>query len=162
MSARQPGLSEHRWHTETTQARREDFMATPPPVRRPGSVTVVVVLTWISAILALLAAALLFVVAFTVDPPELPASRNFVLTIAFTALVIGLITAWVAYALSRGNNFARFLVSLVQVLNIGNQIWMWVQLGGNYVISAIINIAIAVIILVLVWNRRASEFFASR
>jgi tryptophan-rich sensory protein len=78
------------------------------------------------------------------------------------ALIIGLVTAWVAWALSKGNDFARFLVSLVQVLNIGNQIWTWIQLGGNYVISAIINIAIAVVILVLVWNRRASEFFASR
>jgi hypothetical protein len=136
-------------------------MAT-PPVRRPGSVTVVVVLTWISAILALIGAVFLFVVAFTVDAPDLPASRRLITAIAVFALIIGLVTAWVAWALSKGNDFARFLVSLVQVLNIGNQIWTWIQLGGNYVISAIINIAIAVVILVLVWNRRASEFFASR
>jgi hypothetical protein len=135
---------------------------TTPPVQRPGSVTVVVVLTWISAIFVLVGAAILFVVAFTVDAPDLPAGRNFVLTIAVTALIIGLITAWVAYALSKGNNFARFLVTLVQVLNIANQIWMWIQFGGSYVISALINIAIAVIILILVWNRRANEFFASR
>jgi hypothetical protein len=145
----------------TTQAQREDPIAT-APVQRPGSVTVVVVLTWISAIFALIGAAILFVVAFTVDAPDLPASRNLITTIAVIALIIGLVTAWIAYALSKGNDFARFLVSLVQVLNIGNQIWTWIQLGGNYVISAIINIAIAVIILALVWNRRASEFFASR
>jgi hypothetical protein len=134
---------------------------TTPPVQRPGSVTVVVVLTWISAILVLIGAVILFGVAFTVDAADLPAGRNFVLTAAFVALVIGLITAWVAYALSKGSNFARLLVSLVQVLNIANQIWMWIQFGGNYVISAIINIAIAVIILALVWNRRANEFFAA-
>jgi hypothetical protein len=145
----------------TTQAQREDPIAT-APVQRPGSVTVVVVLTWISAIFALIGAAILFVVAFTVDAPDLPASRHLITTIAVIALIIGLVTAWIAYALSKGNDFARFLVSLVQVLNIGNQIWTWIQLGGNYVISAIINIAIAVIILALVWNRRASEFFASR
>jgi hypothetical protein len=132
------------------------------PVQRPGSVTVVVVLTWISAILALIGAALLFVVAFTVEAPDRPASRNFLLAAGGFLLVIGLITVWVARALSKGNNFARFLVSLVQVLNILNAIWTWIQLGGNYVISAFLSIAVAVIILALVWNRRANEFFAAR
>jgi hypothetical protein len=132
------------------------------PVQRPGSVTVVVVLTWISAILALFGAALLFVVAFTVEAPDRPASRDFLLAAGGFLLVIGLITVWVARALSKGNNFARFLVSLVQVLNILNAIWTWIQLGGNYVISAFLSIAVAVIILALVWNRRANEFFAAR
>ena len=145
------------WWSRTQRGRP----MTTPSVKRPGSVTVVVVLTWISAILVLVGAAILFGVAFTVDAPDLPASRNFVVTIAVTALIIGLITAWVAYGLSKGNNFARFLVTLVQALNIANQIWMWIQFGGNYVISAMINIAIAVIILALVWNRRANEFFAA-
>jgi hypothetical protein len=40
------------WETVSTYAQREDLM-TMSPVQRPGSVTVVVVLTWISAILAL-------------------------------------------------------------------------------------------------------------
>jgi hypothetical protein len=135
---------------------------TTPPVQRPGSVTLVVVLTWITAILALIGAAILFIVALTVNGADLPATKNVMFAAATVALILGLVTAWVAYALAKGSNFARFLVSLVQVLNIANQIWTWIQFGGNYVISAIINIAIAVIILILVWNRRANEFFASR
>lgn len=135
---------------------------TTPPVQRPGSVTLVVVLTWVTAILALIGAAILFIVALTVNGADLPATKNVMFAAATVALILGLVTAWVAYALAKGSNFARFLVSLVQVLNIANQIWTWIQFGGNYVISAIINIAIAVIILILVWNRRANEFFASR
>jgi hypothetical protein len=144
-----------------TYAYRGDPMTT-PPVQRPGSVTIVVILTWITAIFALIGAAILFVVATTVNSSDLPATKNVMFAAAVIALVLGLVTAWVAYALSKGSNFARFLVSLVQVLNIANAIWTWIELGGNYVISAILNIAIAMIILILVWNRRANEFFATR
>jgi hypothetical protein len=131
------------------------------PVQRPGTVTVVVVLAWIAAILSIIGAILLMIAAIAVDAADRPADLGVLWAAAIVWLIVGLVTAWVARALGRGSRVARAVLTAVQLVTIITAIWTWFQIGGNYAASAIGNILVAVVILALVWNRRANDFFAA-
>lgn len=133
-------------------------------VARPGSVTVVVVLTWISAILQIIVGILLLVVAAAVAPDiEINVGRGVLLTISVLVLLVGLITAAVASRLGRGGNGARMLVTILQVLQVAGAITTLIVYGTSGAGSgAIGNIVIGVIILALLWNARANSFFGAR
>ncbi|MGD9990371.1 hypothetical protein [Pseudonocardia sp.] len=133
------------------------------PLTRPGSVTVVVVLVWISAILQLLVGVLLLVVAATVGTADIDVARGVIVAVGIFTLVIGLLTAAVASRLGKGGNGARIIVTVLEVLQIVGAITTLSVYGTTGAGSgAIGNIAIAVIILALLWNNRANEFFARR
>lgn len=133
------------------------------PVARPGSVTVVVVLTWISAVLQIVVGVLLLVVAATIGTAEINVARGAIVAIGIFTLVIGLLTAAVASRLGRGGNGARIIVTVLEVLQILGAITTLSVYGSSGAGSgAIGNIAIAAVILALLWNNRANQFFAPR
>ncbi|AEA26673.1 hypothetical protein ACFQ34_26865 [Pseudonocardia benzenivorans] len=130
-------------------------------VTRPGSVTVVVVLTWISAVLQILIGVMLLVVAAAVAPDvDLTVGRGTVVAIGILVLLVGIVTAAVASRLGKGGNGARILVSVLEVLQVAGALATLFTYGRTGPGSgAIGTIAIAVLILVLLWNRRADAFF---
>jgi len=139
--------------------RRSPWMST-STVARPGSVTVVVVLVWISAILAIIGGLLLLLFA-----PAAPGNvgRGFVVAVGVIVLLIGLLTAAVASRLAKGGNGARMIVSILEVLQIaGNIATLTTGNGASTTTQALINIVLNVVILALLWNSRANAFFAAR
>ncbi len=128
--------------------------------RRPFSVTVAVVLTWISAIGSLLGGILFIVIAR--DPAELR-TLGITSTTAWTAavigLVLGLVTAAVANGLSSGRRFSRFLVTLLMLARIASSFWNLAEFGSGQLFNSIASILAAAIVLFLLWNLRARRFF---
>ena len=130
------------------------------PVRRPFSVTVVVVLVWIYAILTIIGGLLLF---FNANNEQLLLDAQTTSgTVRLTALVgilLGLIVAVVASSLGGGSRFARFLITLVLILRILCDIYLLAAWGGEFLGATIISVIILLLILFLLWNSKASRFF---
>jgi hypothetical protein len=129
---------------------------------RPGSVTVVVVLTWISAVIAIVSGVLLLIFAPAVRVQVGNSNvSTAVIIIGVVILVIGLLTAWVATRLGKGGNGARILLTILEVLQIAGALaTLSTVSGSNTVSQSVVTIIIGVVILALLWNSRANAFFA--
>jgi hypothetical protein len=129
-------------------------------VRRPGSVTIVVVLTIISGILTLLGALFLLLAGGAASlSSNINGAVPIVLGILY--LIFGIVTIAVGIGLRNGSRLARMLVTILMVIDIIGGIinLIWFR-SGQTVTSSIITIIVSVIVLALLWNRRASEFFS--
>lgn len=130
--------------------------------RRPASVTLVVVLTWISAVLAVLGGLLLIVVG-SITGGAAGLTPGVLGGIGVAYVILGLITGAVAARLARAGNGARLLVSVLVVLQIAGGIAAISTVGsGSTVTQALVSILVGIVILLLLWNARANAFFASR
>jgi hypothetical protein len=135
------------------------------PVTRPGSVTIVVVLTWINAVLHLLLGVLLLVVAVAFGASGADAATRGIGTglavgLAIVYLIIGAVTAFVATRLGRGGRGSRMLLTIIEVITIVVNVITWISNNtGQQAASSIIGIVIAGVILALLWNQRANDFF---
>jgi hypothetical protein len=76
-------------------------------------------------------------------------------------LVLGVIYLAVAKGIFNGNNFSRFVVGIVTVINLIAGLFALLFLSGSRV-NGLIQLIFAIVILALLYNRRASAFFASR
>lgn len=130
------------------------------PVRRPASVTFLVVLVWISAILTLLVGGLFLAGADNATvADQFNGAADAAKLAGWVLLVLGVLTALFAIGLGRGSNFLRILVTIVFVLRIAGDVWL--VLRSNYDSGAFVSIAFSVLILYLMWNAKADEFFSS-
>lgn len=129
---------------------------------RPASVSFVVVLTWLVAIVTIIdGVILLFASDATLEAAGVNAD-NATLT-AWVSIVLGLIIALFASALGNGSGFARLLVSLLMVFRfVLGALAVFVLWGTVHVWAAVVLTAIAALILYLLWNARASAWFAAR
>jgi lysylphosphatidylglycerol synthetase-like protein (DUF2156 family) len=121
-------------------------------VARPVGVTIVGILIVISGILIIIGGVM------NLFNEEVRLSVSIVVLILM--LVIGLIYLAVAKGIFDGNNFARLLVGVITVINllVGLYHAIFVELlRWNGVVQAVI----ALIILGLLFSRRATEFFTS-
>ena len=129
--------------------------------RRPGSVTVVVVLTIISGILTLLGALFLLLLGGAASLAS-NVTGVAVLIFGILYLIFGIVTIAVGVGLRNGSRFARILVTILMVIDIiggiANLIWFR---NNQTLTSGIITIIVSVVVLALLYNRRASDFFAS-
>ena len=85
-----------------------------------------------------------------------------VLGYGIAAIIIGLIYLAVAKGLANGNNFSRFLVGLFSVISLAGGVYLAIARSGQLRTQGIIGGAFAVLILLLLYNARASAFFRSR
>ena len=134
------------------------------PLPRPGSVTIVVVLTWINAILHLLFGVLLLVAAVAFGAAATGSTRvvapALLIVIGIVYLIIGLITAFVATRLGQGGRGSRMLLTVIEVISIVANVITWISVGTRQQgVSSALAIAVAAVILVLLWNKAASRFF---
>ncbi len=131
------------------------------PAPRPAGVTLVVVLTWIAAILAVLAGVLLLLASDSVLQ-EADIAESTATTYGWIEIGWGVVAALVAIGLGNGNNFSRLLATVLMVLRLGGSIFAAVVLSGhNGFWSAVASGVIALLVLVLLWNNKANMFFAT-
>lgn len=131
--------------------------------RRPGGVTFVVILVWFAALSDIIGGIVLFLMSFSrtaFDTTEIDAT--FLRYFALIAIVVGLLTALVAMGLNRGSQFARVLTVTVMVLRLANAVWAGFAVGGFVVWGALFDAVLALIIIALLTNRSASDFFRGR
>jgi hypothetical protein len=119
---------------------------------RPGGVTLVGVLIVIAGILGLLGGLLgLF---------NAEARAGLGILSLIIAVVVSVIYLAVAKGIFDGNNFSRLLVGIVTVINLIGGIIALIFVSGAR-LNGFISIIFALIILGLLYNRRASAFFAA-
>ncbi|MFD4422877.1 hypothetical protein ACFWN7_15430 [Agromyces sp. NPDC058484] len=118
---------------------------------RPGGVTLVAVLAWISGAIQIISGIVVLLGAGSVAVAA---------TAAWVAIIIGIITILVSLGLFRGSNAARIIVTIVFVLNLAAAIYTAIA-APNQLWSAIISGVLAVIGLILLYTARANEFFRS-
>ncbi len=129
-------------------------------VTRPGTVTVVVVLTWINAVLYVIGGIALLVLSG--DDESLAAadiSESTARTLGITWVIIGLIAAFVAYRLGAGGSGARVFVATLAVRQILGAVWALFTVLTYHLTEGLVTILIAVIIIALLYNQRANEYF---
>ncbi len=119
------------------------------------------VITWIVAMLTILGG-VLFLVMSESALSEAGISGSAATTYGVVELVLGAVIALVAIGLGSGNNFSRLLVSILMVARLGGAIWAGIVLWGSGGFwSVVIAGLLALLVLALLWNDRANEFFAT-
>lgn len=124
---------------------------TAPTVRRPGLVTLVVVLTVIGGIASIIVGiTAMMIVGGFFSPGLIP-------------IVLGLIYLAVAKGLSDGNNLSRTLVAIVSVLQIVFAIFaVFTADNAGSRNSPIGSALFALIILLILYSPKANAFFEAR
>lgn len=110
---------------------------------RPGGVTLVGVIAWISGAVQIIGAVFSIIAGRGLD--------------AWLALALGILTIAVSLGLFRGNNVARIIMAVVFVLNLIFAVWA-IVIGVNPW-GAIITGLLAVIGLAILFSGRANAFF---
>ena len=132
--------------------------------RRPLAVTVVVVLTAVVAVLDLVVAVLLLTgvddlgTAAGMTASDTEVSRT---VVGVVFLLFGLIQAVVAYQLAKGSNAARLVVTVVLLAQQLHSLYLGAELDIQRV-PGFAGLAVAVVILFLVWNPLSSRWFDRR
>lgn len=131
---------------------------------RPFGVTVLVFLVWLQALLQIAGGVILIFVRDDGDVlSQTSLSGDELLALAIGLIIVGLITALVASALGHGSNFARWLVAILTLLNLGGAIYQLTSVNADSEISAIASIVIALLVLYVLFAERGSrEFFTGR
>ncbi|MDO8147278.1 MULTISPECIES: hypothetical protein [Isoptericola] len=134
-------------------------MSAPGPVTRPGSVTFVVVLTWLVAIASVVGGVLMLLATDEVLA-DAGIGASDAPVYAWVEIALGLVVALVAVGLGNGNRFSRFLVTLLMALRVVLSLWVvivWGEYAGFW--SALLSGLFALLIIVMLWNARANAFF---
>lgn len=136
-------------------------MSQTAPMARPFTVTLMVLLFWIQAILTAIGGIWLLVSADNATIAEQfsddAASAN---AIGWTLIVFGVLLALLAIGLSRGSRVIRMLITIVLVLRL---VWdIYLIVFTNYDAAAFVSIIINFILLWLLWNSKANAFFNQR
>lgn len=126
---------------------------------RPASVSFVVFLTWLSAILTIISGLIA-----VISPDSFVASDGWsdgmIRAAGGIEIAIGLVVALVASALGKGSRFARLLVSAFMFLRLIASAFIAVgNIGNAYMWAGLITGALALLILYLLWNAKAGAFF---
>lgn len=149
---------------------------------RPPSVTIVVVLLWISFALILVSAIAAFFagtglsaagneeqIAEELRALDLPASwapavGPIFLVIGGVLLVLALIQALFAVFISKGSNVARILLTVILVIRLVTSILGMFTASGNINIlfGTVLSVGLDIVILFLLYNAQANSFFTDK
>jgi O-antigen/teichoic acid export membrane protein len=139
-----------------TATSRRDSAVTASPVKRPGGVTFLGVLVVISGILYVISGLLAILASTSNDLTS--NQKTALLVVGIVILLIGIVELAVARGLFRGNNGARLIVAILNVLTIVAGLFALFQ-SGNQRGASIGQVVIAIIVLALLYSSRANEFF---
>ena len=128
--------------------------------RRPGSITAVVFLTWIAAILDLIGGVVLVVFAGDEDVQAAADATSSTLSVmGWTLLVMGILVALVAVRLAAGGSGARMLVTILMLVRLGTAVWTLLVAGSHVATESITTMVLSGAVLYLLWTGPASEYF---
>jgi len=128
--------------------------------RRPAGVTLIAVLAWIEGAFNILAGVLLLVFQHEPSVRSAWSSTGSLITSAILTILFGLVVVLIADGLLRGSGGARIVVTIVQVLAIAADAFTAWAFPGQFTWAAI-SALISLIIIILLWTGRASDFFRS-
>ncbi|WP_448006036.1 DUF7144 family membrane protein [Agromyces bauzanensis] len=127
-------------------------------IDRPGGVTLVAVLTWISGLLDIISGSLLLFQTSVSATVEQFGGESQLIASALLTILIGVVVIVVAIGLLRGNNASRIVITVFQMLSIIGSVFLAIAYPPG-AIAEYFSIAVAVVVLILLWTRRASAFF---
>ena len=129
-------------------------------VARPAGVTVVAVLAWISGLLDIIGGTLLLFQTSVASTVEQFGGASQLIASALLEILIGVVVIVVAIGLLRGNNASRIVITIFQILSIIGSVFLAIAYPAG-AIGEYFSIALAAIVLLLLWTGRASAFFRS-
>jgi len=127
-------------------------------VARPGGVTLVAVLTWISGLLDIISGTLLLFQTSVSATVEQFGGASQLIASALLTILVGVVVIVVAVGLLRGNSASRVVITIFQMISIIGSVFLAIAYPAG-AIGEYFSIALAVIVLVLLWTGRASAFF---
>ncbi|MFB2597063.1 hypothetical protein ACEXQE_04645 [Herbiconiux sp. P17] len=128
-------------------------------MRRPGGVTLVAVIVWISGALQVIGGVIgLITASTTAEVNGVPGSAGTLTATAIVAIVLGVITIVVGAALLRGSQIARVLTTIVLALNLASAIYLLVAVPTS-LWQGIINGLLALLGIILLYTRTANAYF---
>ncbi|HVX08589.1 DUF7144 family membrane protein [Humibacter sp.] len=128
--------------------------------RRPLGVTLIAVLAWIEGAFNILAGVLLLVFQHEPSVSSAWSSSASLITSAILTILFGVVVVLVAGGLLRGSSGARIIVTIVQILAIVADAFTAWAFPDQFAWSAV-SALISLIIIILLWTGRASDFFRS-
>ena len=127
-------------------------------IDRPGGVTLVAVLTWISGVLDIIGGSLLLFQTSVDATVEQFGGASQLIASALLTILIGVVVIVVAIGLLRGNNASRVVITIFQILSIVGSVFLAIAYPAG-AIAEYFSIAVAAIVLILLWTGRASSYF---
>lgn len=130
---------------------------------RPGGVTLLAVLIVISGLLQLMVAIGVLIARGDAEfVAQTGLSADVWLWVGIVGIIVAIVYLLVARGLMRGSGLARGLATLSALVSLAGGLWGVFTYGGNLQWSSILSVAVALIVLGLLWSFRASAFFRSR
>lgn len=129
-------------------------------IARPVGVTVVAVFAWISGLLDVIGGTLLLFQTSVASTVEQFGGASQLIASALLEILIGVVVIVVAIGLLRGNNASRIVITIFQILSIIASVFFAIAYPAG-AIGEYFSIAVAAIVLILLWTGRASVFFRS-
>ena len=128
-------------------------------MRRPGGVTLVAVIVWISGALQVLGGVIgLITASTTADVSGAPGSAGTLTATAIVSILLGLVTIGVGAALLRGSQVARVLTTIVLALNLASAVYFLVAVPTS-AWQGVVNGLLALLGIVLLYTRSANDYF---
>lgn len=128
-------------------------------MKRPGGVTLVAVIVWISGALNVIGGVIALITASTTaEVNGVPGAAGSLTVSAIVSIVLGVVTIIVGAALLRGSQLARVLTTIVLALNLVSAIFLLVGVPGG-VWQGIINGVLALLGIILLYTRSANAYF---
>ena len=125
---------------------------------RPGLITFIGVIVYLNAFLTIIGGVVLLAAS---NSPEVDAElggARLAVASGVTALVLGLITLFVARGLFTGSNLSRGIVAGIQLLGALNGM---VSIGHGQLLVGLVNIGFALVVIAILYSGRANAFFRS-
>ncbi len=128
-------------------------------MKRPGGVTLVAVIVWISGALQVIGGVIgLITASTTAEVNGVPASAGTLTATAVVAIVLGVITIVVGAALLRGSQIARVLTTIVLALNLASAVYLLLAVPTS-VWQGLLNGLLALLGIILLYTRSANAYF---
>ena len=127
-------------------------------VARPGGVTLVAVLAWISGLLDVIGGTLLLFQTSVAATVEQFGGESQLIASALFEILLGVVVIVVAIGLLRGNNASRIVITIFQILSIVGSVFLAIAYPAG-AIAEYFSIALAAIVLLLLWTRSATAYF---
>lgn len=125
---------------------------------RPGGVTVVAVMVWLSGAINLITGVLLLFQMGNTELATRVGGTVPLVSLAIATAILGAVTLIVASGLLRGSNGARVVVTIFQVLSIGAAVY--ISFAAPWLLwVAVVSILISVGVLALLYAGKAAAFF---
>jgi hypothetical protein len=127
-------------------------------IDRPAGVTLVAVLTWISGLLDIISGSLLLFQTSVSATVEQFGGASQLIASALLTILIGVVIIVVGIGLLRGNNASRVVITVFQMLSIIGSVFLAIAYPAG-AIGEYFSIAVAAIVLILLWTGRANAYF---